>query len=274
MTEAPPPAEDALGPHTPREACGYCGAVLDPFFYFCTSCATPYKHEEAVLPNVPRLQLTHGQRIAKKAPAVARLFWTYFAVLVGSAVVTLLFVGPEFPTIAVFVMDGAIFVTTAFFAVSYWRSLVPQFKRIGFDHWEAWVGVLALAPLLLLNYGYHHWLSDMMGAPDESFIEDLREAGLSQAALVLTICIFPAVTEEIAFRGLVQHWLRIAVPIRTAIVLSSALFMAMHLSLLSAPYLFAVGCLLGWVKWRTESLYPVMVIHFLHNLAVLEVFPS
>ena len=57
-----------------------------------------------------------------------------------------------------------------------------------------------------------------------------------------------------------------------AIVLASALFMAMHLSVLSAPYLFALGLLLGWTKWKTGSLYPSMLVHFLHNLIVLEFF--
>ena len=33
-----------------------------------------------------------------------------------------------------------------------------------------------------------------------------------------------------------------------------------------------VGLLLGWVKWKTGSLYPSMLIHFLHNYIVLEYF--
>ena len=41
-----------------------------------------------------------------------------------------------------------------------------------------------------------------------------------------------------------------------------------------APPGFAelAGNLLGWVKWKTGSLYPSILLHFLHNLIVLEVF--
>ena len=65
-----------------------------------------------------------------------------------------------------------------------------------------------------------------------------------------------------------------AVAPRTAITLSAGLFALMHFSVLSAPYLFLVGLLLGWARWRTGSLYPSMVAHFVHNLVVLETFPS
>jgi membrane protease YdiL (CAAX protease family) len=82
----------------------------------------------------------------------------------------------------------------------------------------------------------------------------------------------PAVIEEIAFRGLVQHWLHAAISPFRAMVLASALFTALHFSVLSAPYLFALGMVLGWAKWKTGSLYPSMLIHLVHNLVVLEFF--
>ena len=90
--------------------------------------------------------------------------------------------------------------------------------------------------------------------------------------LVTLFCIFPAITEEIAFRGLVQHWLVSAIAPMRALVIASALFMALHFSVLSAPYLFLVGMLLGWAKLKTGSLYPSMLIHFLHNFIVISFF--
>jgi membrane protease YdiL (CAAX protease family) len=54
-----------------------------------------------------------------------------------------------------------------------------------------------------------------------------------------------------------------------ALLIASALFMALHFSVLSAPYLLLVGMLLGWAKLKTGSLYPSMLIHFLHNFIVI-----
>ena len=51
------------------------------------------------------------------------------------------------------------------------------------------------------------------------------------------------------------------------------MYAGMHLSILSFPYLFTVGATLALVRRRTGSLYPGMLIHFLHNLVVITVFP-
>lgn len=255
-----------------EDRCTYCGAALDPNFYFCTTCGTPYQSEDVVLPRVFRIRLTTEQRIAKAAPQVGRLFWTYFCVVVGGSIVAHVLIGDDHPAIVLLFLDTILLATTVFFAVAYWPSLVSQLRHVGFDHWEAWVGLLALGPLLLVNYGYHSWLEELAGVSGESFIARLRDAGVSEGVLLLSICVFPAVTEEIAFRGLLQHWLQVAVRPFVAIVLASALFAAMHFSVLSAPYLFGLGCLLGWMKWRTGSLWPPMLAHLLHNLVVLESF--
>ena len=144
------------------------------------------------------------------------------------------------------------------FAALHWPALAVQFKRFGFFHWEAWAGLAALVPLLGINFLWHGWL-----------LPNIHRPHYAWAAQVLFICILPAVLEETAFRGLVQHWLQVAVKPFYAIVIATALFVALHFTVFSAPYLFAVGALLGWVKWKTGSLYPCMLIHFLHNFAVI-----
>jgi len=134
------------------------------------------------------------------------------------------------------------------------------------------LGLLALVPLLAINYTYHGWLLRELGAKSRWLPGRLRQLGLGEPGLIFFLCVFPAVLEEISFRGLVQHWLQIAVrPVR-AIVLASCLFTVLHFSILSAPYIFAVGMVLGWVKWKTGSLYPGILIHFIHNLIVVEFF--
>jgi membrane protease YdiL (CAAX protease family) len=166
----------------------------------------------------------------------------------------------------------AMFVTTCAFATMYWRSLVVQFKRIGFDHPAALVALLLLPVGLAVNYLYFSFLTEGLGLPESHFLDRLRGRGISELTLIFSFCVFPAVTEEIAFRGLVQHWLQTALhPVR-ALVFASFLFTVLHFSILSFPYLFGVGMLLGWAKWKTNSLYPSILIHFLHNYVVITYF--
>jgi len=254
----------------PLTHCRYCGAALDSRYYFCRSCATPYCDEDQVVPRVAPFRPTEGMRIRERAPQVVVLFWTYFAVVVGGSVVAHLAVGEAHPGAMLVFLDALVLVTTLVFAVRYWPSLRPQLRRPGFDRWEAWVGLVALVPLLGVNAAYHGLIREMLGAEGRSWIAGLREAGLSEGVLFLSIAVFPAVSEEIAFRGLLQHWLHVAVRPLTAIALAAALFAALHFNVVSYPYLFAVGVLLGWMRWRTGSLWPSMAAHFLHNLVVLE----
>ena len=238
-------------------------------FYFCLTCATPYKSVETLLPVVPKVYEGEGTLIARKAPHVWSVFWTYFAVVLGVGFMGFFVFGEKRQDMGLLVGSAAIFITTAIFAALHWPSLWVQLKRFGFFHPAAWIGLLALAPLLAINYGYAELIRYLLGKTEESH---LRTMGLPIEALVLFIAVLPAITEEIAFRGLVQHWLQVALTPTKAILIASALFMALHFSPVGAPYLFTVGLLLGWVKWKTGSLYPSMLIHFLHNFVVVVFF--
>jgi membrane protease YdiL (CAAX protease family) len=156
--------------------------------------------------------------------------------------------------------------------VIFWRSLVVQLKQFGFLKAEVWVGFLFLVVLLVVNYGYCWFLNYFWGG--ENLSESwLFQSDLSGTAMFVLICVIPGITEEIAFRGLIQHWLQTVLKPWRAIVLASALFTALHLSVLGAPYIFLLGMLLGWVKWKSRSLYPSILMHIAHNWVCIALFP-
>ncbi len=256
-------------------ACPYCGAPLSAFYYFCLACGTPYKPAASVITAARPRELTDGELIRLKTPQVATLFWSYFSVVVGVSVFALLFFREDRPDLHLLLVQTAILITTCVFGWQYRKSLEVQLKKFGFDKIEAYIALAALVPLVMLNYVYHELFLDQTSwRRGFDLLEKLRAAGISQGALVGMFCLFPAVTEEIAYRGLMQHWLQTAIAPWKALVVTSALFAATHFSIVSFPYLFLVGMLLGWAKQRTGSLYPSMLIHFLHNFAVIEFFSS
>jgi uncharacterized protein len=270
--DAPAQAPPATTVHVmaPPQRCPYCGAPLYGEFYFCLSCATPYKRHDLVLPPVRLAPVPESELIQRKAPHVWPLFWSYMGVVVGAAIVSFFLFGQGQEAFAIILGTAALFVTTSIFGAIHWRSLAVQLKRIGFLNWAAWAALGMLAPLLALNYGYHGALK-ALGARGGLEVKQLLETGLSWGGILFFLCVCPAVLEELAFRGLVQHWLQVALRPWRAMVLASALFTILHFSVLSAPYLFLVGMLLGWAKWKTGSLYPSMLIHFAHNLVALAV---
>ncbi len=274
MTGTSTPQVRPAGPVQEKARCQYCGAPLNPAVYFCLQCAMPYKQIAAVLPPAAAPWLGKDTLIRLKAPHVWPLFWTYFAVVLGVAIVCHLAFGPNEYAFTWVATGLAMLITTCIFAGMHWASLAVQFKRLGFLHWAPWASLAMLTPLLAINYGYHGWASDLLRRHEGQAPETLPVQQLGHAGAILLICVFPAVLEEIAFRGLLQHWLQAALRPLLAIALASALFTVLHFSIVSSPYLFLVGMLLGWTKYKAGSLYPGMVIHFLHNLAVIEIFPG
>jgi len=252
--------------------CAYCGAILYQSFYFCLKCATPYKSIESVVAPVQPIKLSESELIKQKVPNVWRVFWTYCVVLFVSVLAyNFLFSGENEFAYSIIFASVAFLATTIVFEVIYWKSLVVQLKNFGFFRKEAWIGFALMAGLLVINFFYGQFLELLAG--EDLPYNDIHDAGFGIFAIFLFFCLLPGITEEIGFRGLIQHWLHTVLKPWRAIILASALFAAMHLSIATIPYLFFVGMLLGWVKWKTGSLYPSMALHIIHNAVVLFVFP-
>lgn len=276
MTDLTPhePEEQAIESTSDRPRCSYCRALLHPAVYFCLGCGTPYKDSSLVVSKPLPPVMDESDMIRRKAPSVWTLFWSYVAVLVFVSVFTLVLFRDTRPDLQLVVMEIALLVTTCIWSRWHWRTLWAQFQRSGL-HPATPIALALLFPLLAINYGWSWMVTELAEQADEEipdYVTALREAGIGRAALIISFCLFPAIIEEIAFRGLIQHWLMTAIKPWRALVLASFLFAVMHFSIISLPYLFAVGMLLGWTKWKTGSLYPAMLIHFLHNFVVIEYF--
>ncbi len=90
---------------------------------------------------------------------------------------------------------------------------------------------------------------------------------LGDSALVslLVIALAPAICEEMLFRGLILHSLKERYKIASAIFITAALFGFYHMSLVKFIPTGLLGLALCYVVWRTGSIYPAMLMHFLNN---------
>jgi len=157
--------------------------------------------------------------------------------------------------------------------IVYWRTSGFQFRPMVVMSrpavkWTA-IALAALPAMLAVNYVYHSRLLELFGVDAPGIADPFELAGYAFWVVVLAVCVMPAVWEEIAFRGLVQGRLSQAVGEREALVMTAVLFAIIHRSAISAPYLLALGLVLGALRRRSGSLVPGMVLHFLHNLGVV-----
>jgi uncharacterized protein len=83
---------------------------------------------------------------------------------------------------------------------------------------------------------------------------------------LFVIALLPAITEELLFRGAIQNllsrWLKKPI---LAIVITSAIFSAVHFSYFGFLSRFALGFALGWMYYRTGNLWLSIIGHFATN---------
>lgn len=100
-------------------------------------------------------------------------------------------------------------------------------------------------------------------ATDAAFIEDLLSGGFVYAFFFIVV--FPAVTEEILFRGFILSGLRANAGKWPAIIICSLLFAFLHLDPLKMVFTLIPGFAITAVAWKTRSLVLPILMHFVHN---------
>lgn len=87
--------------------------------------------------------------------------------------------------------------------------------------------------------------------------------------LMVLIAIVAPLAEELFFRGMLYPVLRRRWSMWPAIVINGLLFSVIHLIPVLLPGLFFVGMVLAWVREKSNSLIPCILLHALQNGIVL-----
>lgn len=119
--------------------------------------------------------------------------------------------------------------------------------------------VVSLAPLLGEPSDQLQFLSELVRRP-----EPARALGVG-ALLVLV----PAFCEELFFRGYVQSRLVAVWPPGAAVLLTSAVFALVHIDAQHMLGVLPIGVYLGWIAWRSGTVWASMLLHALNNLTAV-----
>ena len=93
-----------------------------------------------------------------------------------------------------------------------------------------------------------------------------KEANLLGIVLfIVALGVLPALCEEILFRGFLYTALRRRLGVFFSIVISAAIFSAIHLDMGGALQLFALGFMFAFIVEKTKSIFPSMVAHCFWN---------
>ncbi|TWU55073.1 CPBP family intramembrane glutamic endopeptidase [Rubripirellula reticaptiva] len=190
--------------------------------------------------------------ILGSAATMATLFESRWGLL-------LLFVMPQFALVAVPLAAARL-------------SPEPMTRRLGLVRgtWPtwAWIGSALATPLVGLVSGIlvGLFLEESDGLKEMSGVFRIHGQNGFLVPLALMIGATPAICEEILFRGYIQTRLvRSFSPLVGGFV-ASFLFAAFHMDLVHVVAVFPMGVFLGIVSYRSGSLFPAMLGHFVNNV--------
>lgn len=100
---------------------------------------------------------------------------------------------------------------------------------------------------------------------DQVLLQQSKYAPLSTYASLLVATFIAPICEEVFFRGFLFMGLARRMPVGWALVISSLLFAIAHGDPGSFIVLCVIGLALAFLRWRTQSLWPSILLHMLNN---------
>lgn len=242
--------------------CAQCGGSLPRRARFCGSCGAATRAHQRELVDQRR---TEARAVHRRGHVIAIVFVGAIA-----AIVVPFLIVPDSTMLGLFLaftLDLIVgTVAVLMLGRGAWRQAVGRMPD-GISMLKA-VGVAAVT--LTLAVAYVSFLNALI--PDDSGAgwepdDDERWAFLVAALL------FAPVAEEWLCRGSLWAAIRPVTNRNTAIIVTAIVFGMLHglngAHFLEVPHRFAMGCVLGWLRATTGSLWPCVAAHGMHNLAAV-----
>ena len=119
-------------------------------------------------------------------------------------------------------------------------------------------------PLIVAGMLFINLCSEFIGLPD--LMQDTFRAMSRNVFGIISITIMAPLVEELLFRGAIQgYMLRKGIKPLHAILIASAIFGIVHMNPIQIPFAFAIGLIFGWLYYRTGSVVPGIIGHFINN---------
>jgi len=135
----------------------------------------------------------------------------------------------------------------------------PDFGKMG-----AFLSVILIIPLVFTFNLITEPLTNWMEVP-QFFKDFMLQVQSNKVSSFFAIVLFAPLLEELFCRGILLRGLLFHISPAKAIFWSALMFGIMHLNPWQAIPAFLLGLLMGWIYWRTNSLWSVILIHFVNN---------
>lgn len=250
---------------TPSSACAACGELLKPESRFCARCG--HRRGDPASPAVRKPSLTDVLRKTDAGLKDIRFVLVFYGLLLLSVAAGMILNVAGMEDAPAMLASTLLLSAVTLGAACRRPTLVtPLYKAAG-PLWGYLLIPLASVPVFL---GVHLFVEGVAAAFRMKTPGFLEEFGDWPLVWVFALgAAAPAVVEELGFRGLVFGLLRRRLTLAEAFLISSAAFAILHLSIPSLVTHLPMGLYFCWLRHRSNSLWPPMLAHALHNSWVI-----
>jgi membrane protease YdiL (CAAX protease family) len=174
------------------------------------------------------------------------------------------------------IIEGAFLIAPAYFASTAFRSITPRarlaLQSLGFRQFRVGRALFLIVVFMLvitaINILYSYVITALhlnIQTNDQLLLQESKVAPLTTYATLFAAVFIAPFCEEVFFRGFVFPGLRNSMSVGWAILVSSLLFAIAHTDPGSFPVLFVIGLALAFLRLRTRSIWPCILLHMLNN---------
>ena len=131
---------------------------------------------------------------------------------------------------------------------------------------------------VLLSFGLilpSEWIMEKLQLTMDPTYTKIFESVMKEPWGFIAIGVLAPLAEEVVFRGAILNALLKIFPKKyywVSILVSALMFGAVHGNLVQFVFAFSVGILLGWMYYRTNSIIPGVVLHWINNSVAYVMF--
>ena len=173
---------------------------------------------------------------------------------------------PRFQTLQGLVLVDIILLVIMFIFLYITRKhMRPLLKWHGFSLPKILIyGLIGILTAVVVYYSVK-WLNRNIFDKDVFYYNVFRPFSYPKIAMLALIAIYPAIVEELAFRGILQEGLLKCIVPEQVVYVNAFLFAIIHMSLISFFWLLPFAIWLGKVRMKEGTIWYGVVIHFLFN---------
>ncbi|HLY11750.1 MAG TPA: CPBP family intramembrane glutamic endopeptidase [Planctomycetota bacterium] len=258
------PAGSDLSP--PPADCASCGRPLKPEAAFCSACGHRRGDPPVDRRKVLKAKVERVRRFQSGWDGVHSLILFYLLLLGGQAASFVVARASD-----EFVADVAgtaiLSLIVLIVAVRHRQDVKGACGRPGWGPAGYGLVLIASVPILIVVCSYAYGVGRLFHLSPASVLDPFRGHSLVWAYLL--VAVLPPIFEELGFRGVMFPLLSRSLDPKETILLTAVAFGLLHLSIPTLITHVPLGLYLGWLRYRSGSLYPSIFAHFLHNGLVL-----